>query len=76
MSYLNRRLAADYLNERGVAASRSALARMAMTGEGPKYVIIRQRAYYTHDWLNDWLERQTPFSCAMEHLTRNGGTNV
>ena len=51
MTFLNRLAAAQHLNERGIAASKTTLARMAMHGEGPQYVIIRQRAYYKPELL-------------------------
>ena len=70
MTFLNRLAAAQHLNERGIAASKTTLARMAMHGEGPQYVIIRQRAYYKPEWLDAWLDDAQPSASALEHMTR------
>jgi hypothetical protein len=72
MNFLNRLAAAQHLNERGIAASKTTLARMAMHGEGPQYVIIRQRAYYKPEWLDAWLDKAEPSASALEHMTREG----
>lgn len=72
MTFLNRLAAAQHLNERGIAASKTTLARMAMHGEGPQYVIIRKRAYYKPEWLDAWLDHAEPSASAFEHMTREG----
>jgi hypothetical protein len=41
-----------------------------MHGEGPQYVIIRQRAYYKPEWLDAWLDNAEPSASALEHMTR------
>ena len=76
MPYLTRLKAAEHLNANGVAASRSSLARMAMTGDGPKYVIIRRRAYYRTEWLDAWLEQSDPSASALVHMGNKGATYV
>lgn len=68
--YLKRTDAANYLTQAGIASSKTTLARMAMHGEGPQYVIIRQRAYYKPEWLDAWLEQAQPSASALEHMTR------
>ena len=42
----NRRDAAIYLVSLGLSSSKVTLARQAMTGSGPKYTLINNRAYY------------------------------
>lgn len=73
-SFYDRPEAANYLNAKGVAASRSSLARMAMSGEGPQYVIIRRRAYYRTEWLDAWLEQSEPSASALVHMRKKGGS--
>ena len=68
--YLKRTDAANYLTQAGIAASKTTLARMAMHGEGPQYVIIHQRAYYKPEWLDAWLDNAEPSASALEHMTR------
>lgn len=68
--YLKRTDAANYLTQAGIASSKTTLARMAMLGEGPQYVIIRQRAYYKPEWLDAWLDDAQPSASALEHMTR------
>jgi len=73
--YLKRNEAANYLNGVGVTASKSSLARMAMLGDGPEYVVIRQRAYYKPEWLDNWLDNRFPSPSAIAHLCQNGGSD-
>ena len=40
---LNRKKSAEYLNEKGVRSSSVTLARLAMSGEGPKYTLIGRK---------------------------------
>ena len=74
--YLKRNDAANYLTEAGIASSKTSLARMAMNGEGPKYIILRQKAYYKPEWLDEWLSKFQPSPSAIEHMARMGGENV
>jgi hypothetical protein len=70
--YFTRTDAANYLTRAGIASSKTTLARMAMRGEGPQYVIIRQRAYYKPEWLDAWLDDAEPSASALEHMLREG----
>ena len=70
--FLKRTDAVKYLVQAGVASSKSTLARMAMLGEGPEYVLIGKRAYYKPEWLDAWLEKPQPSSSALDHMTREG----
>lgn len=70
--FLKRTDAANYLAQAGVASSKTTLARMAMLGEGPEYVLISKRAYYKPEWLDAWLEQAQPSNSALEHMTREG----
>ena len=74
---LNRKKSASYLNDKGVRSSSITLARLAMTGDGPKYTLIGRTAYYKPEWLDEWLESQiTPHSHSLAHmLSKNGGCN-
>jgi hypothetical protein len=74
---LNREKSAEYLNEKGVRSSRVTLARLAMSGEGPKYALIGRTAYCKPEWLDEWLESQmTPRSHSLAHMhAKNGGSN-
>lgn len=66
---LNRKKSASYLNEKGVRSSNVTLARLAMSGEGPKYALIGRTAYYKPEWLDEWLESQlTPHSHSLAHM--------
>ena len=65
---LNRKKSAEYLNEKGVRSSSVTLARLAMSGEGPKYTLGRT-AYSKPEWLDEWLESQiTPHSHSLAHM--------
>ena len=55
---LTRRETANYLIGVGISSSHSTLARLAIKGIGPKYTIIGGRAYYTTEWIDDWVESQ------------------
>ena len=67
---LNRTAAAQYLREKGFKTSKISLARMAMSGEGPKYALARRTAYYKPEWLDEWLESQlTPQTHSYAHMT-------
>ena len=74
-SLFTRKKAANYLGTQGLRSSQSSLARLAMTGEGPKYTLIGRTAYYKHEWLDEWLESQiTPHSHSLAHmLVKNEG---
>lgn len=73
---LNRTSAADYLKEKGFKTSKVSLAKMAMTGEGPRYAIARKTAYYKPEWLDDWLESQLePQAHSYAHMALKGGAN-
>ena len=69
---LTRRDAAEYLEKKGVRSSRSTLARYAMGGDGPQYVLIGRTAYYKPEWLDAWLEDQlTPHSHSLAHMAQS-----
>ena len=71
---LTRRKAAQYLEAQGIRSSRSTLARAAMGGDGPQYVLIGRTAYYKTEWLDSWLEGQlTPHSHSLAHATAKMG---
>ena len=45
------------------------LARHAMSGTGAKYTIIGRTAYYTEEWLDEWLKSQLkPDTHAFAHM--------
>ena len=76
---LTRRYAAEYLETKGVRSSQSTLARYAMGGDGPQYVLIGRTAYYKTEWLDQWLEAQmVPHSHSLAHaMSKMGrGNNV
>ena len=56
MKLLTREQSATYLKDCGLRASRMTLARLAMSGEGPRYTLIGRTAYYQQEWLDEWLE--------------------
>ena len=58
MKLLTREQSATYLKGCGLRASRMTLARLAMSGEGPRYALIGRTAYYQQEWLDEWLESQ------------------
>jgi len=74
--FLSRKDTAIYLTNAGISISKTTLARMAMNGEGPKYIILRQKAYYKPEWLDEWLSKFQPSPSAIEHMARMGGENV
>ena len=66
--------AAEYLETKGVRSSRSSLARAAMGGYGPQYVLIGRAAYYKTAWLDQWLEAQmVPHSHSLAHALAKMG---
>lgn len=67
MDYLKRSAAAEYLTKAGIEISKSALSRLAMSGKGPEYIIIRRRAYYKAEWLDRWLEDVFRSSSTLAH---------
>ena len=44
--FLTRKNAAEYLSKKGIRSSNASLARAAMGGDGPQYVLIGRTAYY------------------------------
>ena len=52
MKLLTREQSATYLKDCGLRASRMTLARLAMSGEGPRYALIGRTAYYQQEWLD------------------------
>ena len=71
---LTRRKAAQYLEAQGIRSSRSTLARAAMGGDGPQYVLIGRTAYYKIEWLDQWLEAQMmPHSHSLAHAMAKVG---
>jgi hypothetical protein len=72
---LTRRKAAQYLEAHGIRSSRSTLARAAMGGDGPQYVLIGRTAYYKPEWLDQWLEAQMePHSHSLAHAMAKLGS--
>lgn len=72
MKLLTREQSATYLKDCGLRASRMTLARLAMSGEGPRYALIGRTAYYQQEWLDEWLESQLqPNAHAYMHLRRS-----
>ena len=69
MKLLTREQSATYLKDCGLRASRMTLARLAMSGEGPRYALIGHTAYYKREWLDEWLESQLkPNAHAFAHM--------
>lgn len=54
--YLTRKEAATYLKEKRLKISDATLATMASRGGGPMFVKFGQRALYTAEWLDQWVE--------------------
>lgn len=54
--YLNRREAAAYLTERGLKTSFNTLQKMVTTGGGPLYQIYGNRAVYTPENLDAYVD--------------------
>ena len=72
--FLTRRQAAQCLEAQGIRSSRSPLARAAMGGDGPQYVLIGRTAYYKTEWLDQWLEAQMlPHSHSLAHAMAKSG---
>ena len=66
--FLTRKSAAEYLSKKGIRSSNASLARYAMGGDGPQYVLIGRTAYYKSEWLDQWLEAQMlPHSHSLAH---------
>ena len=77
--FLTRKSAAEYLSKKGIRSSNASLARAAMGGDGPQYVLIGRTAYYKSEWLDQWLEAQmVPHSHSLAHaMAKMGrGNNV
>ncbi|MDA7809253.1 DNA-binding protein [bacterium] len=72
--FLTRKSAAEYLSKKGIRSSNASLARAAMGGDGPPYVKINGAAYYTPEWLDQWLEAQMlPQSHSLAHAMAKMG---
>lgn len=71
MTILKRNEAALYLRSKGLRSSKITLAKLAMTGEGPQYALIRGTAYYKPVWLDQWLDNQLkPQTHSFAHMTQ------
>ena len=69
MKLLTREQSATYLKDYGLRASRMTLARLAMSGEGPRYALIGRTAYYKKEWLDEWVESQLkPNAHSLAHM--------
>jgi hypothetical protein len=62
MKFLTRKKAANYLTEeRGIPTTWKSLQKLASTGGGPQYRLFGQRALYTREDLDAWIdEKLTP----------------
>ena len=54
--YLNRKLATDYLRQRGIKCGDSRLAHLAVTGDGPEFQYEGKFPIYTEEALDAWIE--------------------
>ena len=73
MKLLTREQSATYFKQCGLRASKMTLARLAMTGEGPRYVLIGRTAYYQQEWLDEWLKGQIkPQTHSYAHMVQRG----
>ena len=73
MKLLTREQSSNYLKDCGLSISKVTLARLAMTGEGPQYSLIRKTAYYKQEWLDEWLADQLkPSAHSFAHMQRVG----
>ena len=73
MKLLTREQSATYLKDCGLRASRMTLARLAMSGEGPRYALIGRTAYYQKEWLDEWLESLLkPNAHSFAHMQKEG----
>lgn len=58
MQYKDRREAAAYINSKGLTYSPNTLQKLASVGGGPKYRRFGNRAVYTTDDLDAWIEEK------------------
>ncbi|TIQ11015.1 DNA-binding protein [Mesorhizobium sp.] len=58
VTYLDRREAADRLTKRGLKTSWKTLQKLATVGGGPEYRIYGNRAVYTDDALDEYVEKK------------------
>ncbi|BCO32881.1 hypothetical protein TspCOW1_29840 [Thiohalobacter sp. COW1] len=56
--FLTREQSAQYLTDRGLPVSRNTLQKWATTGGGPRYRRFGNRAVYTVEDLNEWVEEK------------------
>jgi hypothetical protein len=54
--YFTRHEAAGYLCERGLPVTKNTLQKFATTGGGPEYCIFGNRALYTAESLDAWVQ--------------------
>ena len=54
--YLNRKLATEYLRQRGIKCGDSRLAHLAVTGDGPAFQYEGKFPIYTEEALDAWIE--------------------
>jgi hypothetical protein len=74
IQFLTRKNAAEYISKKGIRSSNASLARAAMGGDGPLYIKINGAAYYTSEWLDQWLEAQmVPHSHSLAHAMAKAG---
>jgi hypothetical protein len=66
--YLSRAESAEYLKNRGLPTAKTTLQKYATTGGGPVYRRFGNRAVYTADDLNNWIEEKLspPLSSSVE----------
>ena len=71
MTILTRQEAALYLRSKGLRSSKITLAKLAMTGEGPQYALVRGTSYYRPEWLDEWLDNQLkPQTHSFAHMSQ------
>ena len=58
LKYLTRPEAAQHLTERGLPITKNTLQKMATVGGGPPYQRFGNRAVYTPDNLDSWVEQK------------------
>lgn len=54
--FLSRAEAAEYVRSRGLPCAKTTLAKLATLGGGPKFRKFGERAAYTSEWLDEWIE--------------------